>query len=545
MSVTSANRLELLQIADAVAREKMIDPSLVIEAMEDRLGKAARSRYGAEYDIRAKIDRKSGELHMTRYRHVVEEVENHFTELTLDDARAIKPDAELGDYLTDSLPPMDFGRIAAQSAKQVIMQKVREAERLRQYEEFKDREGEIINGIVKRTEYGNVIVDVGRGEAILRRDQLIQREAFRNGDRVRALIRDVRHETRGPQIFLSRTAPEFLAELFKMEVPEIYDGIIEIKAVARDPGSRGEDGRHLLRQLDRPGRRLRRHARLARAGGRRRAAGREDRHHPVEPGSGDLPRERAAAGRGLQGRLRRGQRADRGRGARRAAVARHRPARPERAAGEPAHRLRHRHHDRGAGERAPPGRVRRAHPALHGHAERRRDGRAAPGRPRASPPSRRSPTSTLDELVSIDGFDETTAEELQARARESLEEINAKAIEQAKELGVEQSLFDFEGLTPQMIEALAEDGIKTLEDFATCADWELAGGYTTVDGKRVKDTGLLEKFDMSLEEAQTLVMNARVQLGWVDAAELEAGRPRREAEGEPSEATRRRARRRA
>jgi N utilization substance protein A len=205
MSVTSANRLELLQIADAVAREKMIDPDRVIAAMEDSLGKAARSRYGAEYDIRAKIDRKSGELALTRYRHVVEEPENLFTELTLDDARAIKPDAQLDDYIIDSLPPVDFGRIAAQSAKQVIMQQVREAERERQYEEFKDRQGEIINGIVKRTEYGNVIVDVGRGEAILRRDQLIQREAFRNGDRVRALIREVRHETRGPQI--SSAAP--------------------------------------------------------------------------------------------------------------------------------------------------------------------------------------------------------------------------------------------------------------------------------------------------------------------------------------------------
>ena len=201
---------------------------------------------------------------------------------------------------------MDFGRIAAQSAKQVIMQKVREAERLRQYEEFKDRVGEIINGIVKRTEYGNVIVDVGRGEAILRRDQLIQREAFSNGDRVRALIRDVRHETRGPQIFLSRTAPEFLAELFKMEVPEI------LRRRHRDQGggprSRQprQDGRDLLRQLDRPGRRLRRHARQPRSGGRHRAAGREDRHHPLEPGPGDLPRQRAAAGRGLQGGLRRG-----------------------------------------------------------------------------------------------------------------------------------------------------------------------------------------------------------------------------------------------
>jgi len=240
MAITTANRLELLQIADAVAREKMIDPDLVIEAMEDSLGKAARSRYGAEYDIRAKIDKKSGELTMTRVREVVEEVENHFTEMTPADAKAHLDNPQVGDLIIDSLPPMDFGRIAAQSAKQVIMQRVREAERERQYEEFKDRAGTIINGMVKRVEYGNVVVDVGRGEAILRRDQLIPRELFRNNDRVRAYIRDVRSEVRGPQIFLSRTASEFMAELFKMEVPEIYDGIIEIRAVARDPGSRAK-----------------------------------------------------------------------------------------------------------------------------------------------------------------------------------------------------------------------------------------------------------------------------------------------------------------
>ena len=242
MSITSANRLELLQIADAVAREKLIDPDLVIEAMEESMAKAAKSRYGAELDIRAYIDRKSGELRMTRVRTVVDEVENHFTEMTPQDARAHLDNPEVGDQIIEELPPMDFGRIAAQSAKQVILQKVREAERARQYDEFKDRVGEIINGIVKRVEYGNVIVDVGRGEAVLRRDQLINREAFRTGDRVRSYIREVREETRGPQIFLSRTAPEFMAELFKMEVPEIYDGIIEIKAVARDPGSRAKIG---------------------------------------------------------------------------------------------------------------------------------------------------------------------------------------------------------------------------------------------------------------------------------------------------------------
>ncbi|MEM8752966.1 MAG: transcription termination factor NusA, partial [Pseudomonadota bacterium] len=241
-SAVSANRLELLQIADAVAREKLIDPELVIEAMEDSLGKAARSRYGAEMDIRAHIDRKSGEMSMFRAREVVEEVENHFTEMTLEDARAMNPEAEIGSIITDPLPVMDFGRVAAQTAKQVIVQKVRDAERERTYAEYKDRVGEIINGVVRRVEYGNVIVDLGRGEGIIRRDQLINREAFRVGDRVRSYIREVREEARGPQIFLSRTAPEFMAELFKMEVPEIYDGVIEIKAVARDPGSRAKIG---------------------------------------------------------------------------------------------------------------------------------------------------------------------------------------------------------------------------------------------------------------------------------------------------------------
>ena len=242
MAITSANRLELLQIADAVAREKLIDPDLVIQAMEESMAKAAKSRYGAELDIRAHIDRKSGELTMTRVREVVEEVENLSTEMTVDEALAHIENPEVGSLIIDLLPPMDFGRIAAQSAKQVILQKVREAERERQYDEFKDRQGEIINGLVKRVEYGNVIVDVGRGEAVLRRDQLINREMFRNGDRVRSYIKEVRSEMRGPQIFLSRTAPEFMAELFKMEVPEIYDGIIDIKAVARDPGSRAKIG---------------------------------------------------------------------------------------------------------------------------------------------------------------------------------------------------------------------------------------------------------------------------------------------------------------
>ena len=232
--------MELLQVADAVAREKSIDRDEVLEAMELAIQKAGRSKYGHEHDIRARIDRKTGEIHLARYLTVVETVENELIELTLAQARKLKPDAKFGDSLVDDLPPIDFGRIAAQTAKQVIVQRVRDAERKRQFNEYKDRVGEIVNGLVKRVEYGNVTVDLGRAEAILRRDELLPREHFKNGDRVRALIFDVREEPRGPQIFLSRSHPIFMAKLFMQEVPEIYDGIIEIKSVARDPGSRAK-----------------------------------------------------------------------------------------------------------------------------------------------------------------------------------------------------------------------------------------------------------------------------------------------------------------
>jgi N utilization substance protein A len=233
-------RMELLQVADAVARDKGIEAEEVIEAMEQAITRAGRSKYGQEHDIRAEINRKNGEIKLQRYMEVVDEVENDFTQLSLASAQKRNPNAEVGDYIVDELPPIDFGRIAAQTAKQVITQRVREAERSRQYEEYKDRVGDIVNGIVKRVDYGNVVVDLGRAEAIIRRDELIPRESFRNGDRVRAYIYDVRREQRGPQIFLSRTHPNFMAGLFAQEVPEIYDGIIEIKAVARDPGSRAK-----------------------------------------------------------------------------------------------------------------------------------------------------------------------------------------------------------------------------------------------------------------------------------------------------------------
>ncbi|MDF2095737.1 transcription termination factor NusA [Aquibaculum arenosum] len=240
MEATTLQRTELLQVADAVAREKGIEADEVLMAMEQAIQRAGRAKYGQEHDIRAEIDRRTGEIRLKRCHTVVESVENEFTEVDLENARLRQPDAQLGDVLSDELPPIDLGRIAAQTAKQVIVQKVREAERSRQYDEFKDRVGEVVNGLVKRNEFGNVTVDLGRAEGLLRRDETLPRESFRTGDRVRAYISDVRQETRGPQIFLSRSHPQFMAKLFVQEVPEIYDGIIEIKSVARDPGSRAK-----------------------------------------------------------------------------------------------------------------------------------------------------------------------------------------------------------------------------------------------------------------------------------------------------------------
>lgn len=239
-TVVGANRLELLQIADAVAREKAIDAEIVVEAMEEAIQKAARSKYGMENEIRAEIDRKTGNIGLHRLLEVVEIVENPAAEIPLQEALGRNPDARIGDLISEALPPIDFGRIATQTAKQVIVQKVREAERERQYEEYKDRIGEVVNGVVKRVEYGNVLVDLGRAEAIVRRDEALPRESLRQGDRIRAYVYDVRSEQRGPQIFLSRTHPQFMVKLFTQEVPEIYDGIIEVKAVARDPGSRAK-----------------------------------------------------------------------------------------------------------------------------------------------------------------------------------------------------------------------------------------------------------------------------------------------------------------
>ncbi|WP_099824938.1 transcription termination factor NusA [Oceaniglobus indicus] len=521
MAITSANQLELLQTAEAVAREKMIDPGLVVEAMEESLARAAKSRYGSEMDIRVHIDRKTGRATFTRVRTVVEDdaLENYQAEMTVEQAREHMADPKVGDELTDEVPPVEMGRIAAQSAKQVILQKVREAERDRQYEEFKDRAGTIINGVVKREEYGNVIVDIGRGEGILRRNDKIGRESYRPNDRVRCYIREVRREVRGPQIFLSRTDPQFMAELFKMEVPEIYDGIIEIKAVARDPGSRAKIAVISYdNSIDPVG------ACVGMRGSRVQAVVNELQGEKIDiiPWNEDIPTFLVNA---LQ------------------------PAEVSKVVfDEEAERVEVVVPDEqlslAIGRRGQ--NVRLASQLTGLDIDIMTEEQESARRQAEFEERTKLFMDTLDldeffaqllvsegftsleevayvdanELMVIDGVDDDTAAELQARAKDYLDALNKKALDHARELGVEDSLVDFEGLTPQMIEALAEDGVKTLEDFATCADWELAGGWTTVDGERHKDDGVLEKFEVSLEEAQNMVMTARIQLGWVDPDEL-------------------------
>ncbi|MEM8694211.1 MAG: transcription termination factor NusA [Pseudomonadota bacterium] len=532
MAITSANQLELLQTAEAVAREKMIDPALVVEAMEESLARAAKSRYGAEMDIRVSIDRKTGKATFTRVRTVVEEeeLENYQAEFTVEQAKQYLDNPAVGDTFVEEVPPVEMGRIAAQSAKQVILQKVREAERDRQFEEFKDRAGTIINALVKREEYGNVIVDVGAGEAILRRNDKIGRESYRPNDRIRCYIKDVRREQRGPQIFLSRTAPEFMAELFKMEVPEIYDGIIEIKAVARDPGSRAKIAVISYdNSIDPVG------ACVGMRGSRVQAVVNELQGEKIDiiPWNEDQPTFLVNA---LQ------------------------PAEVSKVvldeeAGKievvvPEEQL-----SLAIGRRGQ--NVRLASQLTNLDIDIMTEAEESARRQAEFEERTKLFMDTLDldeffaqllvsegftnleevayveldELLVIDGVDESTAEELQARARDVLEAQAKAALDNARSMGAEDSLIEFDGLTPQMVEALAKDDVKTLEDFATCADWELAGGWTTVDGERHKDDGVLEPFDVSLEESQHLIMTARVLLGWVDPAELEA----QAAEGEEGE----------
>jgi transcription termination/antitermination protein NusA len=515
----SANRLELLQIADAVAREKAIDRGIVITAMEDAIQKAARSRYGSETEVRAEINPKTGEMRLSRLLLVVEQIENDATQIALEDAKKRNPAAQVGDYIAEPLPPLEYGRIAAQSAKQVIVQKVREAERDRQHQEYKDRIGDIVNGIVKRVEYGNVVVDLGRGEAIVRRDELLPRETFRNGDRIRAFIYDVRREPRGPQIFLSRTHPQFMAKLFAQEVPEIYDGIVEVKAVARDPGSRAKIA-VISRDssVDPVG------ACVGMRGSRVQAVVNELQGEKI-----DIIPWTADPANFVVNAL---------------------------APAEVAKVVLDEDHNRmevvvpdqqlslAIGRRGQNVRlasqltgwdidiVTEQEESEHRQAEFEKRSKLfiealnvdeMVGQLLASEGFNSVEELAMvdeKEIAGIEGFDEATANELQSRAREYLERQEAELDAKRRELGVEDALTDVPGVTTAMLVTLGEDGIKTVEDLAGCATDDLVGWSERKDGEVTKHPGLLDGFDLSREEAEGLIMQARLKAGWITEEDL-------------------------
>jgi len=519
----SANKLELLQIADAVAREKGIEVEIVLSAMSDAIEKAAKARYGQENDIRVAIDPKTGETKLLRAVQVVELVENDDTQISLPVAQRDNPEAKIGDEVIDELPPVEFGRIATQAAKQVIVQRVREAERERQYEEFKDRVGEIINGLVKRVEYGNVVMDLGRGEAVVRRDNLIPREVFRPGDRIRAYIQNVRREQRGPQIILSRTDPAFMSKLFMQEVPEIYDGVIEVRAVARDAGSRAKIG--VISNdpgIDPVG------ACVGMRGSRVQAVVNELQGEKVDiiPWSPDpaafivnalapaevtkvvldedvqrievvVPDEQLSLAIGRRGQNVRlasqltGWDIDIMTEAQES----------ERRQAEFAERT-----------------------ALFMGALDVDEMIAQLLASEGFSTVEEVAYVPAEEITYIEGFDEETAEEIQNRARDHLDRENAKLDAQRKEMGVGDDLAAMEGMTPAMLVRFGENDIKSLEDFAGCVTDDLTGWFETVERRRVRQEGILDGFDVSPEEAEGLIMSARVLAGWITQEELDQQR---------------------
>ncbi|MFQ5347809.1 MAG: transcription termination factor NusA [Rhodothalassiaceae bacterium] len=515
----SANRLELLQIADTAAREKMIDREIVLEAMEEAIQKAARARYGAENEIRAQIDRKTGEIRLFRMMEVVEEVENPATQIALEDARGRKPDAAIGDFIADPLPPVDYSRIGAQTAKQVIVQKVRDAERERQYEEYKDRVGEIVTGVIKRVEYGNAIIDLGRAEAIMRRDQIIPREHLRQNERIRGYIYDVRREARGPQIFMSRTKPEFMAALFAQEVPEIYDGIIEIKAVARDPGSRAKIA-VISRDssIDPVG------ACVGMRGSRVQAVVNELQGEKIDI----IPWQEDQASFIVN------------------ALA---PAEVTKVVMDEDNRrvevvVPDDQLSLAIGRR---GQNVRLASQLTGwtidilteqeESERRQQEFAELTRFFIDHLDVDETLAQLlvaegftdleevayvepEELTVIEGLDEGLVAELQRRAQDALDAKQAEADEKRKELGVEDRLAEVPGLTPFMLVALGEAGVKTLEDFAGFIPEELVADHDAP----------LKSFDLGLADAEAMIMAARRLAGWIEDSEDETSEAAETAE---------------
>jgi N utilization substance protein A len=533
----SANRLELLQIADAVAREKSIDRQVVITAMEDAIQKAAKSRYGSENEIKAEVDPKTGEISLARLLEVVDDVTLEATQIALVEARRKNPAAQVGDFIAEPLPPLDFGRVAAQNAKQVIVQKVREAERERQYDEYKDRVGEIVNGIVKRVEYGNVIVDLGRAEAVVRRDETLPRENFRYGDRIRAYVYDVRREQRGPQIFLSRTHPEFMAKLFAQEVPEVYEGIVTIKSVARDPGSR---------------------AKIA-------VVSRDSSIDPVGACVGMRGSRVQAVVNELQG-----EKIDIIQWSPDAAtfiVNALAPAEVVKVVlDEDAERIEVVVPDQqlslAIGRKGQ--NVRLASQLTGWDIDIMTE--ASESERRQAEFAERSATFMealdvdeviaqllasegfssveevafvdTDEISSIEGFDEETAGEIQTRAREHLEKLEAELDAKRKELGVSDDLLQLDGLNTAMLVALGENEVKTVEDVADCATDDLAGWTERQDKETTRYPGFLDKFGLTRPQCEDLILAARVKAGWIDEADLGPDEPEEEvSEDEASEDT--------
>ncbi|MBL6939073.1 MAG: transcription termination/antitermination protein NusA [Alphaproteobacteria bacterium] len=513
----AANRTELLQIADAVARDKSIDKSVVLTAMEEAMQRAAKAHYGSENEIKVEIDPKTGETHVSRYLHVVEQVENDKTEISLVDAQARNPSAMVGDIIAETLPPVDFNRINAQNAKQVIVQKVRDAERERQYDEYKDRIGEIVHGIVKRSEFGSVVVDLGRAEGVVRRDEMIPREQFRTGDRIRAYIYDVRRETRGPQIFLSRSHPQFMVRLFAQEVPEIYDGIIEIRAVARDPGSR---------------------AKIA-------VISKDSSIDPV----GACVGMRGVRVQAVVGELQ-GERIDiipwNGEAAT-FIVNALAPAEVSKVVlDEDTHRVEVVVPDEqlslAIGRRGQ--NVRLASQLTGWQIDILTEAEESERRQKEFAQRTQLFMESLDvdetvaqllasegfatvedvayvplnELGAVEGFDEETAQELQTRALEFIEAKNKEMDDKRKDLGVDDAVLEVEGVTPAMAVALGQHDIKSLEDLAGCATDDLLGYYeSNKDKERVRVPGALEGFNLTSEDANAIIMKARVKAGWIEA----------------------------
>lgn len=535
MAVTgiSANRLELLSIADAVAREKNIEKDIVIEAIEEAIQKGAKSRYGAHHDIRAKIDPKTGEMLLTRHVTVVEddwqpedELEefNDAAMVRLKDASKRDPEAVVGKEYVETLPPFEFGRVQTQMARQVVTGKVREAERERQYEEFKDRVGEIVNGTVKRVEYGNTIVDLGRGEGIMRRDQSIPREVFNIGDRIRTYIYDVRPEAKGPQVMLSRAHPGFMAKLFAQEVPEVYDGVIEIRAAARDSGSRAKMA--VLSNdssIDPVG------ACVGMRGSRVQAVVAELQGEKIDiiQWNDDEPTFIVNALAPAEvSKVVLDEEADR------VEVV------------VPDEQL-----SLAIGRRGQ--NVRLASQLTGWQIDIITESQDSERRQRefAERTSLFQEALDVDETIAqllvtegfatvedlafvepyeiseIEGFDEDTAEELQARAREFLDRKAAELDAKRVALGVEDGVMAVPGVTGAIAVALGEGGVKTVEDLADLATDEIRGGYEVKNGERVKVPGVLESFNLSQEAAELLILQSRVAAGWIDASELPQPEP--------------------